>query len=70
MKTITISDLDGLRAACRIARTLYGFDAYVANWLLRNNWDPLDLLAMRHGLDLIDAALVRVLRECAQERPR
>jgi hypothetical protein len=63
MKRIEISDIDGLRSAVRICPTLFGCDANLIDWILRNRWHPLDVLAMQHGLDLIDRALCRVLKE-------
>lgn len=62
MKRIHISDLTALRVACRIMPTLVGLDRAGIDFSLRMRWHPLEILAMQHGLDLIDRALVRALR--------
>lgn len=63
MKVVTISDIAALRAACDILPSLYGLDADAANYSLRMRWEPIDIIAMQHGLDLIDRALARNLRD-------
>lgn len=63
MKRIVISDLAALRAACQIMPTLYGLDREGIEYALRMRWNPIDVIALGHGLDLIDAALARVFRE-------